>query len=106
MKITKHVLFDKHHNHICKNQYLKFPHVQRCLCYSRKMIMIPIVLVKSTTTKKVEQKTIENVDRPVVARNNFTSFGLGAETLNLQLAPFWLFSGFSSCNNAKESNNV
>ena len=70
------------------------------------MIMIPIVLVKSTTTNKVEQKTIENVDKPVVAGNNFTSFGLGAETLNLQPAPFWLFSGFSSCNNAKESNNV
>ena len=66
--------------------------------------MIPIVLIKTTTTNKVEQKTVENVDRPVVAGNTTTSFGLtGAETLNLQPAPFWLFSGFSSCNNAKES---
>ena len=68
------------------------------------MIMIPIVLVKTTTKNKVEQKTVENVDRPVVAGNTFTSFGLtGAETLNLQPAPFWLFSASSSRNNAKES---
>jgi hypothetical protein len=69
------------------------------------MIMIIIVLIKTiTTTKKVKQMTVKNVDRPEVTGSTTTSFGLtGAETLNLQSASFWLFSGSRSCNKANES---